>query len=85
MTEPYPDVGTTTPAEDRYLQSTVTPYPDADNDDMIACFIGSIGSGKYDARGQFVLTIEVPFDIVGNPTDMMRSQGMMLVWQARKL
>ena len=85
MTTPYPELTEPTAAELRHFDAEPVPYFDADNDDLIASFIGSIGSAKYDARGSFVLTLEIPFDVIGDPTDLMRSQGMMLVWQARKI
>jgi hypothetical protein len=88
VTEPYPyadDTATMTPAEARYLTAEVTSYRDADPDDLIAVFVGSIEGAKYDKSGVFVVNVAIPFDVVGDPTEMMRSQGMMLVWEARKL
>jgi hypothetical protein len=81
---PYPDSGTT-PAESRYLDAQPVPYVLADTDDLVGCFIGSITSGKYTNAGSFTVTVDVPFDIIGDPTELMRSQGMMLVWEARKM
>lgn len=87
MTEPYPyaDDGAANAAEARYLGAEVVPYRDADPDDTVAVFIGSIEGAKYDKNGVFTLTVGVPWDVVGDPTELMRSQGMMLVWEARKL
>lgn len=86
MTSEYPDGDVPRSAsEERYHSTTTVPYHDADDDDIIGCMIGSIGGAKYDKNGVFVLTVEVPFDIIGDPTDLMRSQGMMLLWQIRKM
>lgn len=86
MTQPYPFAdANTNPAEDRYLSSAVVPYTDADIDDLVGCFIASIADARYDKAGVFRVTLDIPFDVIGDPTELMRSQGMMLVWEARKL
>jgi len=81
---PYPD-SDITPAESRYLESDPVKWDEADNDDLIGCFIGSITSAKYTAQGTFSITVDVPFDVIGDPTELMRSQGRMLIWQLHKM
>lgn len=85
MTAPYPETTNPTAAERRFRDARVVPYRDATQGDLVGCLVGSIGSAKYDGRGQFVITVEVPFDIIGDPTELMRSQGRMLLWEIRKM
>ncbi len=86
MTQPYPfPAADANPAEARYMDAEVVPYTDADVDDLVGCFLAAISDAKYDRSGTFRVTLDVPFDVIGDPTELMRSQGMMLVWEARKL
>lgn len=85
MTFEYPDDGPRTKAEERYHSTETIPFVDAQDDDIVGCVVGSIGGAKYDKNGVFVLTVEVPFDVIGDPTELMRSQGMMLLWTIRKM
>lgn len=85
MTAPYPATSNPSEVERRFHEARVVPYTDANPGDLVGSLIGSIGAAKYDGRGQFVITVEVPFDIIGDPTELMRSQGRMLLWEIRKI
>jgi len=74
-----------TSTEARFLTAAVKPYPEADEGDRIFCFVGSIETARYSKSGALLITFEVPFDIVGDPTDMMRSQGRQVMVEGRKL
>lgn len=82
---PAPDDESLTETEARFLCAKVTPYREADEGDRIFALIGSIESASYSARGGLVLKLEIPYDIVGNPTELMHSQGRMIMVEGYKL
>lgn len=82
---PEPDPEDMTGTEARFLTARVVPYTEATEGDRIFAMMGSIESARYNARGALVFTFEVPFDIVGDPTEIMRSQGTMVLIEGRKL
>jgi hypothetical protein len=85
MIEPYPTDGTLTEGEVRLVDRTTTPFADADSGDLIAVLVGSIESAVFTPRGTFDIKVSVPFDVIGDPTELMRSQGRMLVVELFRL
>jgi hypothetical protein len=72
------------PSELRVMNARTVPYVDAQDDELIAVLIGSIEKATYTPRGTLDITFSVPFDIVGDPTALMRSQGRMLTVELRR-
>lgn len=72
-------------AEQRHANAKPVDYTDARSGDLVGSLIGTISSGAYTSSGTFKLTLEVPFDIIGNPTELMRSQGMMVLVELYKV
>lgn len=81
MTTPYDLDGKLLPGELIYAEAIgeTVDYPDAGSGDLIACYLGSIESGVFNRAGSFDMKLSIPFDIIGNPTEIMRSQGEMVV------
>ena len=87
MTLPYPEPSEEhmTETEARFLTAKVTPYDEATEGDRVFALIGAIDSAAYSSKGAFILKLEIPFDIVGDPTNLMRSQGRHLMIEGFRL
>jgi len=87
MTQPYPEPPDDymTETEARFLTAKVVPYHEAEEGDRVFALIGAIDSAAYSSKGAFILKLEIPFDIVGDPTDLMRSQGRHLMIEGFKI
>jgi hypothetical protein len=86
VTVEYPvmDGVTLDASEQRVLDAETVDYVDASDDDLVAVLVGSIEKASYTPRGTLDITFSVPFDIVGDPTALMRSQGRMLTVELRR-
>jgi hypothetical protein len=85
VTQPYPTDGTLTEGEVRLVDRTTVNYADAVPGDLISVLVGSIESAAFTPRGTLDLKLSVPFDSIGDPTELMRSQGRMLVVEMYRL
>jgi hypothetical protein len=58
-------------------------WPDAEEGDLIASFLGHVVAGRYANSGEFLVTISIPAEIL-DPHAMMKSIGNMTYWESRK-